>query len=118
MLKARASGKGWLTLCSCDPTESLLEGRHWRDGKDHAGPLPIKDAKGAAVGELACTLTAVAALTPLAAASGKAPSAALASSLGAKVTLALSGTVRLLPTCAHSYFLHVHRWPSRSRRPR
>ena len=36
MLKARASGKGWLTLCSCDQTESLLEGRHWRDGKDHA----------------------------------------------------------------------------------
>ena len=36
LLKVRRDGKDWLTVCSCDHTQSLLDGRHWRDGKDHA----------------------------------------------------------------------------------
>ena len=30
------AGRGRLTLCSCDRTESLAAARHWRDGHDHA----------------------------------------------------------------------------------
>ena len=35
LVAAREAGRGRLTLCSCDPTESLAAARHWRDGRDH-----------------------------------------------------------------------------------
>ena len=35
LVAAREAGRGRLTLCSCDPTESLAASRHWRDGRDH-----------------------------------------------------------------------------------
>jgi hypothetical protein len=34
-MAAAARGKGWMRVCSCDATESLEAGRHWRDGRDH-----------------------------------------------------------------------------------
>ena len=34
--KASGGSVAHLQICSCDPTESLEAGRHWRDGRDHA----------------------------------------------------------------------------------
>ena len=35
LVAAREAGRGRLTLCSCDPTESLAGARLWRYGREH-----------------------------------------------------------------------------------
>ena len=59
LVAARQNGRGRLTVCSCDRTESLAAARHWRDGRDHAAncamqvTVPYRETNGSTRAALA-----------------------------------------------------------------
>ena len=69
-------------------------------GKDHHGPLPITAPDGTPAGELACSIGAVASLTPVAVAKGKAPIALLLSRVSAKAAVQVAATALSLDAAA------------------
>ena len=91
VLACDASGKelGEIGVAHCS-LEQLIS-----DGKDQQGTLSIVSSE-AAVGEISCTIAAVAALTPVATAKGRAPIARLASKLASKTAVSMGATALTL----------------------
>ena len=75
------------------------------EGKDHSGPLSIigtsvDGVSGAKLGELTCTVGAIAALTPFAVSAGRAPVSALASKLAAKAVVTVGATAATITSAS------------------